>query len=58
MNDLEIIFFVLKVVSVVDWEEIVKEYEKIYVCVYFELVCFLEFGFSVIGVIMCGVVVM
>ncbi|WRG26087.1 hydantoinase/oxoprolinase family protein [Helicobacter pylori] len=56
LNDLEITSPVSKVVSVADWEEIVKEYEKTYARVYSESACSPELGFSVTGVIMRGVV--
>ncbi|WQS36476.1 hydantoinase/oxoprolinase family protein [Helicobacter pylori] len=56
LNDLEITSPVSKAASVADWEEIVKEYEKIYARVYSESACSPELGFSVTGVIMRGVV--
>ncbi len=56
LNDLEITSPVSKAVSVADWEEIVKEYEKTYARVYSESACSPELGFSVTGVIMRGVV--
>ncbi|GAA7479485.1 hydantoinase/oxoprolinase family protein [Helicobacter pylori] len=56
LNDLEITSPVSKAASVADWEEIVKEYEKTYARVYSESACSPELGFSVTGVIMCGVV--